>query len=505
MVVLAATWLVLKLAWQLPPPGPRVESRVIEPSADTRLGRAFGSSISAHPGSSGIFPLADGHDAFAARALLAAAADRTIDIQYYIWHYDTSGALLFDALRQAAERGVRVRLLLDDNNTGGLEHVLAALDRQANIEVRLFNPFKRPGRLLGYVLDFARVNRRMHNKSFTVDNQATIVGGRNVADEYFGAAGDRTFLDLDVLAIGPVVQEVSRDFDRYWASESAYPADQILPGIDDEAISRVDAIAAATKRSAAALPYLRAVAGRPFIRDVTEGTLTLEWAKTRLLSDDPAKVLARAPQEALLWSQMKVALGPPRRSLDLVSAYFVPARTGGDALTELARQRVRVRVLTNALESTDMAVVHAGYAKHRRALLEAGVELFELKRAFADENPRNHGLTGSSGSSLHAKTLSIDGERVFVGSFNFDPRSARLNTELGFVIESSVLAQAVAQAFAAEIPARAYQVRLNAEGSLEWVEHVDGRPLVHTTEPGTHFWRRALVWFFSRLPIDWLL
>ena len=368
IVVLAAAWLVLKFTFRLPPLGPRVDSKVLEESADTRLGRALGASINAHPGSSGVFALADGHDAFAARALLAAAADRTLDIQYYIWHNDTTGALLFDVLRHAADRGVRVRLLLDNNNTTGLDEVLAKLDRHSNIEVRLFNPFRRPGRFLGYIVDFSRVNRRMHNKSFTVDNQATIVGGRNVADEYFGTAADRTFLDLDVLAIGPVVQEVSRDFDRYWASESAYPADQILPSIDTEAISRADAKAVATERAAAAEPYLRAVAERPFVRDLLEGTLKLEWAKTRMLSDDPAKGLGRAREEALLWPQMKAALGPPRRSLGLVSAYFVPTRGGVAAFAELARQGVKVRVLTNSLEATDMAVVHAGYAIDERCL-----------------------------------------------------------------------------------------------------------------------------------------
>jgi putative cardiolipin synthase len=505
IAVLAAAWLLLKFMFRLPPLEPRVDSKAIEQSADTRLGRALAASISANPGSSGILALADGRDAFAARALLAAAADRTLDIQYYIWHNDTSGGLLFDALRRAADRGVRVRLLLDDNNTTGLDEVLGALDRHPNIEVRLFNPFRRPGRFLGYIVDFSRVNRRMHNKSFTADNQATIVGGRNVADEYFGATSDRTFLDLDVLAIGPVVQEVSHDFDRYWASSSAYPASQILPPIGAEAISRVDAEAGATARSTAAEPYLRAVAGLPFVRELMEGTLKLEWARTVMLSDDPAKGLGQARDEALLWPQMKAALGPPRRTLGLVSAYFVPTRSGVDAFVALARQGVKVRVLTNSLEATDMAVVHAGYAKHRRALLAAGVELFELKRAFADKSPRDGGLTGSSGTSLHAKTFTVDGARVFVGSFNFDPRSASLNTELGFVIESAAMAHAVAQSFVAEIPTRAYEVRLGAKGSLEWVEHVDGRPLVHTTEPGSGVWRRALVWFFSKLPIDWLL
>jgi putative cardiolipin synthase len=202
---------------------------------------------------------------------------------------------------------------------------------------------------------------------------------------------------------------------------------------------------------------------------------------------------------------MKEALGPPRAYFGLVSAYFVPTRVGTDTLVAFAQQGVKVRVLTNSLEATDLAVVHAGYAKHRHALLAGGVELFEIKREYAEPRVKGQGLGGSSSTSLHAKTFSVDRQRLFVGSFNFDPRSARLNTEMGLVIESQTLARSLSEALEREIPARAYRVRLTKSGSLEWIEQIDGREVVHQREPGTNFAQRALVLAISWLPIDWLL
>src|SRR5690606_4307866 len=232
-------WLLCALlsGCALPPLTDRTQSHVL-PAAEareTRLGRTLAPTVDAHPGLSGIYPLADPLAAFAARALLAEAAERTLDIQCYIWHGDTTGLLLFKAVHAAAERGVRVRLLLDDNGIPGLDDELAALDTHPNIEVRLFNPFRvRTPKFIGYVTQFSQANRRMHNKSFTVDNQATIIGGRNVGDEYFGATQEVLFTDLDVLAVGPVVYDVSADFDRYWASGSAYPAASILSAAQPE-------------------------------------------------------------------------------------------------------------------------------------------------------------------------------------------------------------------------------------------------------------------------------
>jgi putative cardiolipin synthase len=488
----------------------RTPSARLHDTADTRLGRSIAPIAQAHPGLSGVVPLISGRDAFAARVRLAEVAERSLDVQYYLWRQDLSGTLLFDALRRAAERGVRVRLLVDDNNTGGVDGTLAALDAQPNIEVRLFNPFAtRQWRALGFVLDFARLNRRMHNKSFTADNQATVIGGRNVGDEYFGASEDVLFVDLDVLAIGPVVDDVSQDFDRYWASASSYPARRLLAPAAPEDIATLAAAAATVRHEPAGVAYLQSIDESPFMRRLLARSLEFEWTQVHLVSDDPAKGLGLASNDELMWSRLKRVMKRPTRDLELVSPYFVPGAQGVEFFGGMARRGVKLNVLTNSFEATDVSAVHAGYAKRRRALLEAGVGLFEMKRdgsaSGAGEERSLYAGSGSSAASLHAKTFSVDGAHVFIGSFNFDPRSARLNTEMAFVIDSPALARSIADIFAGHVRDRAYEVQLAADGSLRWVEHVDGKPVVHDQEPGMTFWKRLGVSLLSLLPIDWLL
>ena len=500
--------ILLQGCTSLPPLDGRVASTHIEPAAESQLGRSIIPLTAAHPALSGVVPLLRGGDAFAARIRLADAAERSLDVQYYIWHKDLSGTLLADALRRAADRGVRVRILLDDNNTAGLDAPLAGLARHANVEVRLFNPFlARQGRPLGFLFDFDRLNRRMHNKSFTADNLATIVGGRNVGDEYFDAGQDFLFVDLDALAIGPIVDAVSRDFDRYWASESAYPVESIVAAIDPSAADGLANAAAALEQSPAAVAYRAAINGSPFVRDLIARRLPIEWAPVRLVSDDPAKGLGDAGADRLIWSQLKRAVREPEHSLKLISPYFVPGREGTEELVAMARRGVKVQILTNSLEATDVAAVHSGYAKRRKALLEGGVSLYEIKRLASTPSPAriSAGSSGASGSSLHAKTFSIDDTQIFIGSFNFDPRSARLNTEMGFVIDSPTLARSIADSFAREMPSRAYVVRLAADGGLEWVERVSGTEVIHRVEPGTTLLKRIGVNVLSWLPIEWLL
>ncbi|MBB1627628.1 phospholipase D family protein [Achromobacter sp. UMC71] len=492
----------------LPPLDHRNASQALTPDAarDTPLGRAIEPLAAQHPGKSGIHPLADAYDAFAARMMLARAAQRSLDVQYYIWHDDMTGTMLLEALHEAADRGVRVRLLLDDNGTAGLDKVLAALDAHPNIEVRLYNPFVvRWPKFIGYLTDFRRLNRRMHNKSFTADNQATIVGGRNIGDEYFGAANGVLFTDLDVLAIGAAVNDVSTDFDRYWASESAYPVDRLLKPAAASELAALAQSARTVEQSPEAAAYAEAMRQLPFIQQLLRGELALEWASTRMVSDDPRKTLGTAPPEAMLPHQLHDIVGTPQVDLELVSPYFVPTASGTDAFVKLAQSGVKVRVLTNALEATDVAVVHSGYASRRRDLLAGGVELFEMKRQAGAERNKSLGPFGSSGSSLHAKTFAVDGRSVFVGSFNFDPRSARLNTELGFVIDSPTLARRIAEAFDNDIARTAYRVCLDDNGALYWLEQRDGKTIRHDTEPGTTAWKRFSVWFVSLLPIESLL
>ena len=491
---------------RLPPLHGRTSSVTIAETEETRLGQAVVPLTSQHPDVSGITPLRDGHDAFAARVLLADAAERTLDAQYYVWHDDMTGMLLFEALRRAADRGVRVRLLLDDNNTRGMDRLLAALDAHPNIEVRLFNPLVHRGwgRFYDFLVDFRRLNRRMHNKSFTVDDQVTIVGGRNVGNEYFGTGGEPLFIDLDVLAIGPVVHEVSEDFDRYWASASAYPASFLIDAASDQRVRDFAERLARLARDSASLEYTRSVTESPLMRELITRNLSFDWAPTTMLSDDPAKVRGRVPDSTLMWTRLRQTLGRPKRELELISPYFVPGSAGTDYFVQLVCDGVKVDVLTNSLAATDVAVVHVGYAKRRPRLLEGGVSLFEMKRTATTSHAAG-GAGRSSSSSLHAKTISVDRVRVFVGSFNFDPRSARLNTELGFVIDSPPLARLIADAFTSGIRANAYAVQLNEAGALRWVERREDKEIVYDKEPHTSAWRRFLVRLMSRLPIDWLL
>ncbi|MBT2326602.1 phospholipase D family protein [Variovorax paradoxus] len=507
-----ALGLVLAGCASLPARIERSESTAFVDTAGSRLGQALAPELAAHPGRSGILPLVAAQEAFAARVALAQAAERSLDLQYYIWRGDTTGQLLFEAAWQAAERGVRVRLLLDDNNTSGLDATLAALDAHPNIEVRLFNPFANRGFRVGdFALDFSRVNRRMHNKSFTADNQVAIVGGRNVGNEYYGADSQLGFQDLDVVAVGPVVREVSREFDLYWNSDAAYPAAGLLPTAPPDAAARLGEQWAQLRRQAETQRFLEAVRQTPLMREVAERRLPFEWADARVVSDLPSKVQSPAGHEAqLMFPVLLEAMGDPKRELDLVSPYFVPGANGTRDLVALAQKGVKVRILTNSLAATDVGAVHAGYAGYRRELLAAGVTLYELKPSAAapprpdEEKRQNPG--GSSAASLHAKTFAVDRSRVFVGSLNLDPRSVRLNTEMGVVIDSPALAQRLAVEIDHVVPTLAYQVRLQADGhGMEWIDRGPAGETRYTTEPGAGPARRLWIDFLSVLPIEWLL
>lgn len=485
-----------------PDKAPGVEHRLA-----TRLGQALAPQLAAHPGKSGIHPLTDPHAAFASRILLSRLAEHSLDVQYYIWRDDITGTLLLDALLVAAERGVQVRLLLDDHGSRGLDRELAALDSHPNIQVRLFNPFVvRSPRFIGFLTDFNRLNRRMHNKSFTADGLATLVGGRNVGDEYFGATSGALFADLDVLALGPVVDEVHQDFERYWHSASAYPVSLLIAPADERQVHLLEQRAMGVELTPAAATYLQAVQLSDFVRHLLQGSLPLEWVEAWLISDDPAKVLGHVEPQGLLINQILDRMQPPARQFDLISPYLVPGKEGTAAFAEMARQGVAVRILTNGYEATDVAIVHSGYARRRKAMLEAGILLHEMKQLPGSEAFKQQlNAFGSSGSSLHAKTFAVDGRQVFVGSFNFDPRSAYLNTEMGLVIESPLLAQGIHDAFATLVPLQAYQVLLSPDRQLYWIEQSDAGERQHETEPGTSLLSRAGVRFFTLLPLEWLL
>ena len=486
----------------------RVATSAMTDTGDTRLGRAVAPPLRSHPGKSGFHALPIPTDAFAARVLLAGTAQKSLDLQYYIWHSDQTGNLLFDAIWRAAERGVRVRILLDDANTAGEDETIAALDAHANIEVRLYNPLMlRHARLLNFMTDFARVNRRMHNKSFTADNEVTIVGGRNIGNEYFGAGDAVEFTDLDVLGIGPVVKDVSSEFDLYWNSASAYPASSILGPTVADTRATLEATFAAARADPASASYIEALRQTQLLQQLVDRQLPFDWANATVVRDDPAKTLdTTARKDVLLLTELLPIIGPPSSSFDLVSPYFVPGDEGTAALERLAARGVKVRILTNSLAATDVPPVHAGYAKRRCDLLRSGVQLYELKPSARPEGTRTVASGSSSAVQLHAKTSALDRDRLFVGSFNFDQRSAFLNTEMGIVIESRALAQRLAGALDVQLPKHAYEVRVAADGHCpEWIERTPAGETRYEVEPGTSAGQRGWIQFLEMLPIEWLL
>lgn len=458
-------------------------------------------------GESHVMLLNTGLEAVSARLALIRRANRTIDAQYYIWDGDLAGRTMLEEIIAAADRGVRVRLLIDDNPTAGLDPMWAAVNSHPNIAVRIFNPLTiRAFRPANYLFDFPRLNRRMHNKSLTVDGVVSVVGGRNVGDIYFGAADDRLFIDLDALAIGAIVPKVAQEFERYWNSEPVYPAELLIDPAPEGAIDEYRTLQYEDTEKAAG--YRQAT--DEFMERLTtqppEELLTS--AKIDLLADNPDKALRKVRNEDLMAAKLSRTIDGAAKSFDLVSGYFVPADKGVALLGGLARKGVETRVVTNSFAVTDVPMVHAGYYPARKPLLRSGVHIYEVrKQSEFGKRVRDLATTRFSGGgeSVHAKTFAVDGEELFVGSFNFDPRSAMLNCEMGFLIHSPVLAGRMEQALDRNTGRLTYAVTLNSDGETVWTTRKGGKTVSTTTEPGTTGFSRTLVWIFSKLPIDWLL
>ena len=502
VLLVTMTVIFCRLVFALPKSKARSDTIAKPAPGSGRLAVALSKSRPGHEGLTGIAPLEEGANAFAARVSLADAAISSIDAQYYIWHNDLTGYLLLDALQRAADRGVRVRLLLDDNGVSGLDCELAHLDAHPNIEVRLYNPFNlRRLKRLSYGFDFFRLNRRMHNKSFTVDGHATILGGRNVGDEYFGAGTSALFVDLDVLAAGKAVSDVSADFDRYWAAPSAHPAGAILGKIKSE--NPICEGLARLRKNPRPNAYRELHETPDIVEALAQGDLELEWTTALLVSDDPVKGEGAVPREDLLAVRLMKAVGEIQSRFDGISPYLVPSRAGVRAFKALKKRGVAVRMLTNSLEATDVLPVHAGYAKYRKRMLRAGVKLFELRSQAAPNPPsKMFGHFGSSGSSLHAKTFAVDGKRIFVGSFNFDPRSTTLNAEMGLLINSERMAKGIHEAFDRELAGLAWRVELN-NGHPAWIDLTTGKKTGE--EPGSNTFKRMALAVIGWLPVEWLL
>lgn len=499
-------------AYGLPPMPPRELTTHLEAAVDSPLAQAYNPPLG-NTALNGVSLLRDPAQALASRVLLARAAQRGLDVQVYIWRPDVSGQLMLHELWRAARRGVRVRLLLDDNGSAGMDTWLQALAAEPGVEVRLFNPFRhREFKAMGYLTDFERLNQRMHDKSFTADSLATIVGGRNIGDVYFGVDAAMLFSDLDLLAIGPAAQTTAMQFDGYWNSPLAYPLAALVPDADPAELARHRQRLAAPDSASGAAGLLDRLQQTPWLTSPLAAYPQLQWAPAQVLSDSPDKVNAiqpgGSPGQRVL-EPLSAWLGASQRTLDLVSPYFVPGDAGVRGLVDLARRGVAVRVVTNSLAATDVMAVHAGYARHRQALLEAGVQLFELKPdPDAEARPRlpwSVRLGSSSAASLHGKTFVVDRRHVFVGSFNLDPRSAYLNTEIGLTVDSEAMARVLAEGIDRDLAATTYRVSLAPDGALQWEEAGPGGVQVHTREPKAGLWRRVGVRVLSWLPVEGML
>jgi cardiolipin synthase C len=506
ILLLAIIAIVLKVANPLPSrhdipkdaPLPTIQSRIAKASAEFNQN---------HDGQTALLLLTRGIDAFAMRLAMVRNAQRSIDAQYYIWHDDLSGRMLLSEIVRAADRGVRVRLLIDDNPTAGLDGMWFGVNSHPNISVRIFNPLTiRSFRPLNYLFDFPRLNRRMHNKSFTVDGVASVVGGRNVGDEYFGAVDKGLFIDVDAFAVGAAVPEVAATFEQYWRAKSAFPAERILAS--SKALSLAELRDPLFVDSARADGYRAASIEAVKTLGLDDPSAAFIWAPVRLVADDPEKAMGRASRSSMLASQIVPLFNNAQSRIDLVSGYFVPGDFGKKLLVDAAGRGAVVQVATNSIQVTDVPLVHAGYAPYRKPLLRAGVKMYEA-RPFEKslERPTKVIQTRFSGGgeSVHAKVFAIDRQTVFIGSFNFDPRSALLNCEMGFIVDSPNLANALGDELDERLPESTYALGLDEKDKLFWTSTANGKMQKWHTEPGTNFVSRSLVSMLSLLPIQWLL
>ena len=481
---------------------PRLPSYALDHPAETFLGRSFVSRLAATPGQSGFHLLVSGQEAFLARAALAESAERTLDLQYYIVAEDATATLLLYRALRAAQRGVRVRLLIDDLYAVGRDFDLATFAAHPNVQVRVFNPFLRRGplgisRLLEYLGDSTRLNRRMHNKLWIADNAAAVVGGRNLGDAYFAAHGESDFADLDVLAAGPVVAAVSRSFDEYWNSEWALPIAAFLgepPGTGqlDLILSQMAARAERFRES----EYAQTLRATDLGHLVRGGEFPLVPARASAVYEPPPKPGAvSAEGDGQIMSVLRKSVEAAQQEVILISPWFIPSERGMAVFATLAQRGVRVRVLTNSLASTDVPVVHAGYARYRARLLALGVELHERRPSATRPGGARPGF--SSGATLHAKAVVVDRKFALIGSMNLDPRSRLSNTEVAVLVESAVLGEQLGTLFEdATALDQAFRVELTEPGNenapLAWTGREEAKPVRYTSEPLASWWRRFI-------------
>ena len=483
-------------------------------TAQTTLAQIIQPLQEQHPDLTGYLVLFEPLEALATRLSLIDKAEKRLDLQYYIWDNDKVGSLALHALIRAADRGVKIRLLIDDNNAKSTEGIFLALAQHPNIEVKLFNPYRfRKYRALDMILDLKRINRRMHNKSFIADHQVALIGGRNMTNQYYNVSDNYQFSDVDVMLVGTAVKDISHSFDEYWSHEYAYKVQEVVNQsahhLSYESLKRQldEHYERVTVQN-----YLDLTSNSQAIDSLMSRDIQLDWVKTEVVKDSPDKIKSKAKKKEHLNFQLIQHLEQPEKNVDLISAYFVPEKKGAKMLTDLAKDGVKVRVLTNSFKANDVAVVHAFYGKYRQNLLEHGVQLYEflpaLNKNDLDKNTEDLAkkakvsIKGLSRSSLHAKLMALDEKQVFIGSFNFDPRSAYLNTEIGVLLNSPPLAQAVHTTMDENLSKYAYKLVLDANKKITWQRQTPQGPVIYTKEPRMKWWQRAGIKMLSWLPIE---
>jgi putative cardiolipin synthase len=478
------------------------EQQLLEKSVSTHLGyqptsRLAESLAPDHDigdNNTGFYPLSRGHDALLTRLALIENAEHSIDMQYYIYRDDETGRLLTWRLFKAAERGVRVRLLLDDMQKRSDEN-LAIFNAHPNIEVRLFNPHQfRSARLTSIATDFERLNRRMHNKSITADSVASIVGGRNIGNEYFSIDTGIEFGDFDMLLFGEAVEQTSEQFDVYWNSIYSVPMELIIAESTSATAKQMDQFAEETGLNEKFTSGKYDITKLPLYEQFTENDFDLLWGKAEVWYDLPQKVEDSSSELVL---HLSGALANTQDKVMFISPYFVPTQIGTDQLVKAVEQGKQVTIVTNSLSSNDVFAVHGWYAKYRKQLVEGGVELWEVKDNAELDNQWS--ISGSKGSSLHAKVIMFDRRKIFVGSMNFDPRSLDLNTEMGVVIENAEFTNQAVSEVRLYLPQIAYQLTVEND-ELIWVDYEND--VTYTSEPNASWYLRFGSWLAGVLPIE---
>ncbi len=481
---------------------PREPSQAMPLSANTVLGGFALEWKLEHGEKAGFVGLPLGADALGLRLHMLEQAQQSVDAQYFILKKDRAGALFASGLLAAADRGVRVRLLIDDIFSPGVDEAFSLMTSHPNIDVRLFNPLPRQSvRYLGFLTDFKRANRRMHNKSLTVDNAMSIVGGRNIGEEYFEINQDVQFDDYEVMMVGDIVEEVSHGFDMFWNSDLAVPMEAFGLDVNPKELDEWrDWIREEVSNSEDGL-YATAI-NSPLLKDLREDRIEPVVAEASLVTDRPEKLQAAMgdEDELILIDEMARRFLAAREEILIVSPYYIPQEGGARFMEELLAKGVRVVVVTNSLASTNHVPVHSGYARYRKRLIEAGAEFYEVKvDAVAGKNLWGH---QPEAVTLHSKATIIDGESIFIGSLNFDPRSIKINTEMGVFIESAAAGSEFRDQIFEGLVLMTWRVDLDEKGKLRWTYHNGDDHQVLYKEPQTSWWRRFQVGFYRLLPIE---